>query len=444
MGGIVAERLAIVGGDAAGMSAASAARRREPELDVVAFERGPYTSFSACGIPFFVGGLFDDSDRLVARSPDEHRARGIAVHMRTQVTAIDLDRRELTVRDQMGAERAEGFDRLVLATGAEAVAPDVPGVERAEPARTIDAADRFRAALERGGECAVVVGGGYIGLEMAEALTRRGLRVTLVEQAGQVMATLDEDMAAHVQDAAEGVGIEVRLGAELQEVSEHAVRVDGEDLRADHVVIATGVRPATTLAQQAGLELGDSGALRVDDHQRCPRHDGVFAAGDCVESWHRVLERPMNVQLGTHANKQGRIAGANASGADLAFPGVIGTAASKLCRYEVARTGITEREAADAGMEVHAATIKDSTRAPYYPGSGPIWVKLVVAPDGRLLGGQIVGVEGAAKRIDVLATCVWTGLAVDELALLDLSYAPPYSGVYDPVLIAARAVAKMI
>jgi NADPH-dependent 2,4-dienoyl-CoA reductase/sulfur reductase-like enzyme len=440
----MAERLAIVGGDAAGMSAASTARRRTPALDVVAFERGPYTSFSACGIPFYVGGLFEDSDRLVTRSADEHRERGIAVHTRTEVTAVDLDRRELTVRDQLGDERREGFDQLVLATGAEAVAPDVPGAGSAEPARTIDAAERFRAALERGGESAVVIGGGYIGLEMAEALVHRGLRVTLVERAGQVMATLDADMAAHVQDAAEGVGIDVRLGAELQEVGDGVVRVDGEELPADHVVMATGVRPATRLAREAGLELGDSEALRVDDHQRCPGHDGVFAAGDCVESWHRVLERPMNVQLGTHANKQGRIAGANATGADLSFPGVIGTAASKICRYEVARTGITEREADEAGIEVRAATTKDRTRAGYYPGSGPIWVKLVVAPDGRLLGGQIVGVEGAAKRIDVLAACNWTGMAVDELELIDLSYAPPYSGVFDPVLVAARAAAKLL
>jgi len=320
----------------------------------------------------------------------------------------------------------------------------VPGADTAEPARTIDAAERFRAALEKGGETAVVIGGGYIGLEMAEALVQRGLRVTLVERAGQLMATLDEDMAAHVQDAAEGVGIDVRLGADLQEVGEHTVLVDGEELPADHVVMATGVRPATGLARDAGLELGESGALRVDDHQRCPGHDGVFAAGDCVESWHRVLERPMNVQLGTHANKQGRIAGANATGADLSFPGVIGTAASKICRYEVARTGITEREADEAGIEVRAATTKDRTRAGYYPGSGPIWVKLVVAPDGRLLGGQIVGVEGAAKRIDVLAACIWTGMAVDELELIDLSYAPPYSGVFDPVLVAARAAAKLL
>jgi NADPH-dependent 2,4-dienoyl-CoA reductase/sulfur reductase-like enzyme len=216
----MAERLAIVGGDAAGMSAASTARRRQPALDVVAFERGPYTSFSACGIPFYIGGLFDDSDRLVTRSPDEHRERGIAVHTRTTVTAVDLDRRELTVRDQSGGVRREGFDQLVLATGAEAVAPDVPGAETAEPARTIDAAERFRAALAQGGKSAVVIGCGYIGLEMAEALVQRGLRVTLVERAGQVMLTLDEDMAAHVQDAAEGIGIDVRLGAELQEVSD--------------------------------------------------------------------------------------------------------------------------------------------------------------------------------------------------------------------------------
>jgi NADPH-dependent 2,4-dienoyl-CoA reductase/sulfur reductase-like enzyme len=440
----VTQVLAIVGGDAAGMSAASAARRRDPDLAVVAFERGPYTSYSACGIPYYLGGLFDDADRLVARSPDEHRARGIAVHTRTEVVGLDLATRELTVRGPDGAERREGFDQLVLATGAEAVAPPIPGAERVEPARTIDAAERLRAEVGRDGAGAVVVGGGYIGLEMAEALVRRGVAVTLVEQAGQVMSTLDEDMAAHVQDAAEGEGIVVRLGATVQAVGDDAVVVDGETLAADHVVVATGVRPATALAGEAGLELGDSGALRVDDRQRCPGQDGVFAAGDCVESWHRILERPVNIQLGTHANKQGRIAGANATGADAAFPGVIGTAVSRICRYEVARTGLSEHEARVAGLDVVATTIKDRTRAAYFPGAGPIWIKLVCGRDGRLLGGQIVGTEGAAKRIDVLAACVWTGLAVDELELMDLGYAPPYSGVYDPVLVAAHAAVRAL
>ena len=450
----MASRLAIVGGDAAGMSAASTARRRDPDLEVVAFERGPYTSYSACGIPYYLGGLFDDSDRLISRSADEHRANGITLYMRTEVTAVDLDARTLTVLDhQARAERTEGFDQIVLATGAEAVPPPVPGADASEPVRTVDAAERFRSALSRGGEHqhVVVVGGGYIGLEMAEALAQRNIATTLIEAAPQVMGTLDADMAAHVQDAAEGLGIRVLVSTELEEVlldergAPRAVRAAGETIDADHVVMATGVKPAVALAEDAGLELGPSGAVRVDDHQRCPGRDGVFAAGDCAESWHRILEKPVNIQLGTHANKQGRIAGANATGADLAFPGVIGTAVSRLCRYEVARTGITEREAAAAGIEVVAAEIKDKTRAGYFPGAGPVWVKVVCEPGtGRLLGGQIVGVEGAAKRIDVLATCVWAGLGVEEIELLDLGYAPPFSGVYDPVLVAARAARKRL
>jgi NADPH-dependent 2,4-dienoyl-CoA reductase/sulfur reductase-like enzyme len=445
------QRLAIIGGDAAGMSAASIARRRDPDLEIVAFERGPYTSYSACGIPYFVSGLVEEADRLISRSPEEHRANGIDVRMRCEVVAIDLDTRRLTVRAETGEESEEGFDQLVVATGAQAVRPPIPGAEAIEPAQTVAAAERLRAGLERGGRCAVVVGAGYIGLEMAEAFADRGLQVTMIEQAPQVMTTLDADMAAHVQDAAEAHGVRVVLGATVEAVelddagAPVAVRTADETIAADHVVIGVGAQPLVDLAEAAGLEVGDSGALRVDDHQRCPGHDGVFAAGDCAESHHRVLDRPVNIQLGTHANKQGRIAGANATGGDLAFPGVIGTAVSKICHYEVGRTGISEREAADAEIDVVAATIKDRTRAGYYPGAGPIWVKLVAqAGSGRLLGGQIVGVEGAAKRIDVLATAVWAGLAVDELALLDLSYAPPFSGVYDPLLIAARALAKQL
>jgi NADPH-dependent 2,4-dienoyl-CoA reductase/sulfur reductase-like enzyme len=446
----MARRLAIVGGDAAGMSAASSARRRDPQLEVIAFERGPYTSYSACGIPYFVGGLVVAADRLISRSPDEHRARGIDVRTRCEVLAVDLGARTLTVRDATGTESTEPFDELVVATGAEAVTPPIEGAEAIEPARTVDAAERLHHALERGGRSAVVVGGGYIGLEMAEAFADRGLQVTMIERAGQVMSTLDADMAAHVQDAAEGHGIRVLVGASVEEIvideggAPVAVRTDAETFPADHVVVGTGTRPAVSVAREAGLEVGDSGALRVDDHQRCPGHDGVFAAGDCAESHHRLLDRQVSIQLGTHANKQGRIAGVNATGGDARFPGVIGTAVSKICRYEVGRTGLSETEAADAGIAVASATIKDRTRAGYYPGAGPIWVKLVAEPgSGRLLGGQIVGVEGAAKRIDVLATAVWAGLPVDELALLDLSYAPPFSGVYDPVLIAARETAKL-
>ena len=447
------DRLIVIGGDAAGMSAAAAARRRDPELQIVAFERGAHTSYSACGIPYLVGGLFDDLDRLVSRSPEEFRQTGIDVRTRCEVTAIDLERRTVTVRDlDRQSDGEEGFDQLVYATGAVAVAPPVPGADACEPVRTLHQAERFRARLERAGSHhAVVIGASYVGLEMAEAMVLRGLDVVLVERSTQVMSTLDAEMAAHVQEAAEGVGIRVMLSTALEEVRHdsegraRSVLTSEGELPADHVVLATGVKPATDLAEAAGLEVGPSGALRVDDRQRCPGVDGVFAAGDCVESRHRILERPVNVQLGTHANKQGRIAGVNATGGDIAFPGVIGTAVSKICHYEVARTGISECEATDAGIDVVSVTVKDRTRAGYYPGSGPIWVKLVAEPvTGRLLGGQIVGVEGAAKRIDVLAVAVWAGVRVGELELFDLSYAPPFSGVYDPLLVAARQTAKAV
>ena len=445
------QRLAIIGGDAAGMSAASSARRRDPGMEIVAFERGSYTSYSACGIPYYVGGLVDDADSLISRSAEQHRANGIDVRMRCEVVALDLAARRLTVRSPSGTESEEPFDQLVVATGARAVPPPVAGAEAVEPATTVGTAQRLRAALERGGRNAVVVGAGYIGLEMSEALAGRGLDVTMIDQAPQVMTTLDADMAQHVQDAAERQGVRVVLGAAIEEIvlgeagAPVAVRTSDASFDADHVVIATGSRPEVELARAAGLAVGATGALRVDERQRCPGHDGVFAAGDCAESRHRLLGTAVNVQLGTHANKQGRIAGVNAAGGDDRFPGVIGTAVSKICRYEVGRTGLGEREAADAAIEVVSATIEDRTRAAYHPGAGPIWVKLVAEPrSGRLLGGQIIGVEGAAKRIDVLATAVWTELPVQELALLDLSYAPPFSGVYDPLLIAARATAKLL
>jgi NADPH-dependent 2,4-dienoyl-CoA reductase/sulfur reductase-like enzyme len=440
-------RMAIVGGDAAGMTAAATARRRDPDLEIVAFERGGRTSFSACGIPYYVAGLVEQADDLVARSPAEHRAKGIDVRIRHEVLAIDLDRRELTVRDlNARRESTESFDQLVIATGATATPPPIPGAEATEAVRTIDQGEQLRDALDLGGHDAVVIGGGYIGLEMAEALVHQGRRVTLLDQAAQVMTTLDADMAAHVQDAAEGKGIRVRLSVDVEAIELDAdgvpcaVHTSDGRIRADHVIVATGVKPAVEIARAAGLAIGETGALRVDDHQRCAGHDGVYAAGDCVESHHRLLDAPVNIQLGTHANKQGRIAGENATGGDLAFPGVIGTAITKVCHREVARTGLSEREAVEAGIDVVATIIQSDTRAAYFPGAASLWIKLVVgASDGRLLGAQIVGAPTAGKRIDALAMAIWSGMTVDELQWVDLSYAPPVSGVLDPVLIAARA-----
>ena len=448
------ERLVVIGGDAAGMTAAARARRRrDPEdLDIVAFERGAYTSYSACGIPYFVGDLLSDIDGLVARSPDEHRKNGIDVRTGHEVVAIDVNKRRVRVRDLAGggAERDEPFDQLVVATGSVPTRPDVPGVdaEGIFGVQTLaDGVSVRQAVDEREPRRAVVVGGGYVGLEMAEALVRRGLEVSLVDRTEQPMAsTLDLDMGDLVADALRAVGVTLHLGEavdgfEADNGSVRAVHTANRSLPADIVVLGLGVRPNVALARDAGIAIGNKGGI-VTDARMETSIGGVWSAGDCVESVDRITGLPIVVALGTHANKQGRVVGINATGGDVRFPGVVGTAVSKICVYEVARVGLTEREAADLDLDVVAAKIESTSRAGYYPGAAPIKVKVVAErPAGRLVGAQIVGAEGAAKRIDVLATAIWNRMTVDEVASLDLSYAPPFSPVWDPVLVAARKAA---
>lgn len=451
-------RLAVVGGDAAGMSAAAQAKRRDPELDVVVYERGAWSSYSACGIPFHLTGEVDPIDALVARSPQEHRANGLDLRMGCEVIAVDLDARRITYRDdgaQAGRERVEPFDELLVATGAAATPPPIPGADAVDPIRTLEAAGRLRGELEARRDddvCAVVVGGGYIGVELAEALVVRGVPTTLVEAGPQLMALLDPELAEHVRLAAEGKGIDVRLETGVEEIlldhagRSRAVRLSGgEEVRAEHVVLATGVKAEVAVAQAAGLVVGPTGALACEDTQRACGHDGVWVAGDCAEAHHLLLDAPVNLQLGTHANKQGRVAGMNMTGGDERFPGVIGTAITRICALEVARTGLGEVEARAAGFDVAAETVRTSTRAGYMPDSEDMWVKLVAEKGtGRLLGAQIVGGATAGKRIDPLALAVWVAMDVQQLEWVDLSYAPPFSRTLDPVLTAARAVAKLV
>jgi len=450
----VTERLVVIGGDAAGMTAAARARRRrDPEdLEIIAFERGPYTSYSACGIPYFVGDLLSDIDELVARSPDEHRKNGIDVRTGHEVVAIDVNKRRVRVRDLAddGSERDEPFDQLVVAAGAVPARPDVPGVdaEGILGVQTLTDGVTVRRAVDEGEpRRAVVVGGGYVGLEMAEALVRRGLEVALVDRTEQPMAsTLDLDMGELVADAIRDVGVSLHLGEavdrfEVENGSVRAVHTANRSLPTDIVILGLGVRPNIALAREAGIAIGKKGGI-VTDARMETSVGGVWAAGDCVESVDRITGLSVVVALGTHANKQGRVVGINATGGDVRFPGVVGTAVSKICVYEVARVGLTEREAADLDRDVVAATIESTSRAGYYPGAAPLKVKVVAdRPGGRMVGAQIVGAEGAAKRIDVLATAIWNRMTVDEVASLDLSYAPPFSPVWDPVLIAARKVA---
>ncbi|MEU0840884.1 FAD-dependent oxidoreductase [Streptomyces sp. NPDC005962] len=454
-----ARRMVVIGGDAAGMSAASQARRlsKRGELEILAFERGHFTSYSACGIPYWAGGLVSGPDELIARTPEAHRGRGIDVRLRSEVTEIDAAGQRVRVREldtTGGAERWHGFDDLVIATGARPRRPDMPGIDApgVHGVQTLDDGQALLDTLEgRTVERAVVVGAGYIGVEMAEALTRRGCRVTVLERGEQPMATLDPDMGRLVREAMTGLGIDTVTGAEVAEV------LTGEDGRvrgvatkvseypAELVVLGLGVAPETRLAREAGLPLGASGGLLTDLAMRVRGHTNIWAGGDCVEVLDLMSGHPRHIPLGTHANKQGQVIGTNIGGGYATFPGVVGTAVSKVCDLEIARTGLLEAQAQEVGLRFHAVTIESTNRAGYYPDARPMTVKMLAERrTGRLLGVQIVGREGAGKRVDIAAVALTAGMTVEQVASLDLGYAPPFSPVWDPVQVAARKAAAAV
>jgi NADPH-dependent 2,4-dienoyl-CoA reductase/sulfur reductase-like enzyme len=451
---MVKERLVVIGGDAAGMSAASQARRRRPGLDIVVFERGPYTSFSACGIPYYIGRVVDAEEKLIMRTPEKFREQdGIDVRVLHEVEEIDTAVRRVHVRDLKSGRLAwEPYDQLLIATGAAPLRPNLPGADAVDiyGVSTLKNGLDIRRRLDKGDiKKAIVVGGGYIGLEMAEALVMNGLEVSLISSSPQMMGTLDEDMGALVSQAVRDVGVTLYPDEAVTAFETTAGKVSGivtdkRTLPADIVILGIGVRPNSALAAAAGIPLGEKGSIRVNERMETGI-DGIWAAGDCAESFHLVSHKPFYVALGTVANRHGRVAGINLGGGYATFPGVVGTAVTKICHVEVARTGLQENELRKLGIEWVSAVIKSRTKAGYYPGAGEITVKVLAEKgSGRLLGGQIVGMEGSAKRIDTLATALHAGFTVEEMINLDLGYAPPFSPVWDPVVTAAREVAKKL
>ncbi|MFF9430896.1 FAD-dependent oxidoreductase [Streptomyces sp. NPDC004290] len=447
----MSERLVVIGGDAAGMSAASQARRLKGpgELEIVAFERGHFSSYSACGIPYWIGGDVATRGQLIARSPEEHRARDIGLRTRTEVTEIDVPGQRVRARDlEAGTEAWTGFDQLVIATGARPLRPPVPGIDApgVHGVQTLDDGQALLDALSgTPGRRAVVVGAGYIGVEMAEALLHRGYEVTVLTRGEQPMATLDPDMGRLVHRAMDALGIRTVVSSPVTEVLTgpdgrvRAVATDAAEYPADVVVLGTGVVPETSLARAAGLPLGTYGGLLTDLAMRVRGHGNIWAGGDCVEVLDLVSGRERHVPLGTHANKHGQVIGSNAGGGYATFPGVVGTAVSKVCDLEIARTGLRERDAREVGLRFVTVTVESTSRAGYYPGAAPMTVKMLAERrTGRLLGVQIVGREGAAKRVDVAAVALTAGMTVEGMTALDLGYAPPFSPVWDPVLVAAR------
>jgi NADPH-dependent 2,4-dienoyl-CoA reductase/sulfur reductase-like enzyme len=445
-------RLVVVGGDAAGMSAATLVRRSCPDTEIVAVERGPYTSYSMCGIPYLVAGEIDDPQTLVARTPEEFAGMGITVHTRTEAVAVDPAARTVRVVGPAGDERDEPYDELLLATGAHPEGQPIEGLsEYGYVVHTLDEGERVRDHLDSDGRVkhAVVVGAGYIGMEIAEALVRRGIDATLLDRSPQVMKSLDPDMAAHVQRALTDFGVDVRLGESLTAIrgaDGHCDEVvtDAGVYAAEAVIVGLGGKPNLALGRGAGCEVGVSGGLVVDPHMRTTVPH-VWAAGDCVESVDLVAGLRRNVQLGTHANKQGKVAGANIAAVlagrepAAAFPGVVGTAVTKVCDWQIARTGLLEADAAEAGVEHEVVTFEGTARAGYMDDPGQVFVKMMAERGtGRFLGAQLVGTGNVAKRIDVAATWLHLGVTVQDAQLFDLSYAPPFGGVWDLLQVGCR------
>lgn len=445
-------RIVIVGGVAAGMSAASRALRHDPKAEVVVFERGEWISYGACGLPYVLGGDVEDWQALVARTPAQMRSRGVGVRLGHEVTGVDAGAAQITVLDRAtGRTTTEPYDRLLLATGVSAILPDWARTDLAgvHVLRDIPDGQAIEKSLA-GAKRVCIVGGGYIGIELAEAFRARGLSVVMLEKAEFVAGrVLDAEYRGRVQAELERNGVEVRLGVSVEGLTGKAGRVTGVQtdaglVRADLVIVAIGVKPNVELAKAAGVRLGKTGAVAVNAAQET-NVKGIYAAGDNTESLHRVTRRRVHVPLGLTANRMGRVAGVNMAGGSAKFLGIVGTGIFKVFGLGAARTGLTQAEAEALGLHAASVDVSSTDHAGYYHDASPIHVRLTAEKGtGRLLGAQLVGCRESIKRVDVVAALLHGRGKVQDLAETDLAYAPPFSSVWDVLLVAADRLGREV
>lgn len=447
-------KLVVIGGDAAGMSAASKVRREQPDFEIIVFEKSAYTSYSACGIPYFISGEVENLEELIIRSPEQFIEKyNIQVRTSHEVLEVDTDQNKVLVHNYNDKTQFwESYDELLIATGGKAFCPEVKNytVDGIFGIQTLNSGKKVADFIEKHKpKTAVIIGGGYIGLEMAEALILKKIKVTIVNRGKEIMATLDPDMGKKVNEALQNLGVTIYNSESLDYFEESngivsAVVTDRKTIQTDLVILGMGTGPNTSFLEKSKVKLSDKKAIKVNRKQQT-NIKNVWAAGDCAETRNLVSNKPFYIALGTVANKTGLVAGTNIAGGDLKFPGVVATAVCKICVYEIARTGLLESECVAYKIDFVSTIIKSKTRAGYFPGAKDIFVKLIAEKKtGKLLGGQIIGEEGAAKRIDVLATALTYKLTLQNIIDLDLSYAPPFSPVWDPVQTAARKLIRMI
>ena len=442
------KNLLIIGGSDAGISAALRAKELDSSVRVTVALSDCYPNFSICGLPFYLSGEVADWKFLAHRTADDIERAGISLLLEHTATALDPARREVTFAGPDGTGRKLGYDKLVVATGAASARPPIAGLDHPGVFFLRWMADAFALNTfleEKRPRRAVIVGAGYIGLEMADALTRRGLEVAVIEFVPEVLSTLDPELGAIVRRELKDNGVSVSTGVKVSRIerSEEGLIVRGGEgfaAAAGLVLVAAGALPRTEPALSAGAVVGIKGALKVDRLMRTNLPD-VYAAGDCVETWHRLLERYDYLPLGTTAHKQGRVAGENALGGEKEFAGSLGTQAVKVFNLVAARTGLRDSEAKTAGLRPLTVEIEADDHKAYYPGSEKLAVRLTGDIESRrLLGLQIVGSARSeiSKRVDIAAAALYNNLRVDELSDLDLSYTPPLSSPWDPVQAAAQ------
>ena len=445
------EKILIIGGNAAGLTAASRARRLDSRLNITVLEKSPYISYSTCGIPYYFAGM-TTADELVSYTPESfERERGIKVHNHTCVNEIVPSRKRVFATRTDTGEHAEfSYERLLIATGVKPKLPDIPGTDLRNVFTIIDLQDaiRIKEALSRTQRVAIV-GAGYVGLEVAECLQTLGKTVHLLERQPQVLPGIDRDMAQIIEYEVQRFGVRLSVGSRVLALVGSDGHVTGVKAAsglgiepADMVLLDTGVVPNVDLAREAGIQTGVTGAISVNSHMET-NVPGIFAAGNCAETYCSIRQRPILHYIGTVAAKQGRIAGENIAARRTKFLGAIGTTVLKVFDLAVARTGLSSEQAAADSIPVVSARIEALDRAAYYPTARKIWVKLIANRESRrLVGAQVVGYGEASKRIDVAATAITAGMRVDELAQVDLAYSPPYGNLWDPLLVAAQAVLR--
>lgn len=436
----------IIGGDAAGMSAAMEIVRNDKEAEITTLEKGEIYSYGQCGLPYVIDGRISSTDKVIVRSVETFREKyGIDARTGYEVTAVDLEKKVVSGKNVHSNEQFEiPYDKLLIATGSLPILPDWEGVTLAgiHVLKTIPNMESILADLKGDVDQVTIIGGGNIGLETAEAFTMLGKKVRLIQRGEQLAKTFDPDMADYIHEEAKKQGVELILGEDVEaffgKERVEEVKTNKGTYPTDFVLIAAGVKPATAFLKDTGIVRSDNGAIVVNPYMETNVPD-IYAAGDCVLHFHFVKQKNDYIPLGTTANKQGRIAGRNMAGIPETFKGVAGTSILKFFDLALGRTGLSEKDARKLGIPYESSTLEARDIAGYYPGKKTLYVKLIYRKDsGQLLGGQVIGGNGVDKRIDVLATALYNRMTLKDLLDLDLSYSPPFNGAWDPLQQVAR------